>query len=237
VAALTRGALIVALTLAGALPPAPAFAVEDPAEDPDEIAPVGCLVLSGLPDDARVEIDGMPVSDEDHARLSDCLPMAPGAYLVTVFPMAAPPFEAFVDVEAGGAAHVRYVPTEAVSVDLPPAPPLPPPEPRMGPTLIAGAFVAAGSAVVFWQLSNRSGLAAEQTRLRDDLDSVTRARILADLQHRQSLRRDAATISAAAGAALLVAGTVSWSLAGGEGEVAIQVGPRYGGILAEVRLP
>lgn len=190
----------------------------------------GSLCLVDLPEEARVEIDGAPVEME-----GDCLLLAAGTYLLTVFPRSAPPFEAFVDIEAGDEVVVGYEPPTKLSAEA-----LPPPtevaDPVVGPALVGASFVMGMTSLASWVLASRTGSAAATVSGRDDLDANERQRMLDDLDRRQAFRRDLAGASGAAAAALLVAGGALWTVSAAGDDSPVALGPSLGGMTLTVSL-
>jgi len=160
------------------------------------------VTLLALPPRVRVEIDGTPVpSPRAPIRL------APGSYVLTVLPSAAPPFEVYLDLHPGDRRSVTYVPR------APPDPPRPPP-PAYGRALMGAGVVAGLAAGTWWLLALQSDTAYTRTEGRTDLDAATRAAILADLSRRAAIRRAVAVGTGVAASALVVTGVVLWKVLG-----------------------
>ncbi len=214
-----------------------AAAMEVRAEDVLE----GCVEVAGLPDGARVEVDGEPVETG-----VECLPLEPGTYLLTVFAPAAPPFEEFVEVKAGETVTLSYEQPGRPPTGNPPFP-LPRRQEEtsrtfLGPALVGGSAVAGVTAVLWWRTAARSELAAEDIKSRDDVSQDARELILEDIAERRRKRRDMALVSGAVAGALLAAGGAVWLWASGvdheagQGGVGVYLGPGEAKLMLTVRL-
>lgn len=191
------------LVLVSLLAPIPARAGDPPAPAPKPAPPApATLTLVALPARVRVEIDGTPVpSPRAPIRL------APGTYVLTVLPHAAPPFEVYLELHPGDRRSVTYVPR------TPPDRPRPP-EPAYGRALMGAGVVAGLAAATWWLLAGQSDAAAARTEGRTDLDATSRAAILADLADRAGVRRMVAIGTGVAASALFVTGVVLWKVLG-----------------------
>lgn len=215
-------AAVASLLVVAAAPAAAAGAGPTPAK-----AKGAVLRLRNLPKGTRVEIDGTPVADP-----AAPIPLAPGSYLVDVYPPAAPTLETFVDLAPGAHREITYR-------GGPPPDPIRVPPPAYGQALVGAGVVAALASATWWLLADASAGAEARVLGRTDLSQATQASMVADLEARETTRRSVSLAAGVTAGVLLVGGAVLWRVLDAGAPVQPAVAAVPGGAMAglTLRLP
>ena len=175
------------------------------------------LLLRHLPAGSRVTLDGVPVGNP-----TGPITVAPGAYVLDIYPPAAPTLETFVDLAPGARRTVTYRAG-------PPPDPLPRPAPVVGRALVGAGVVAALASATWWLLADDSAGAQVRVEGQAGLDPATRATILGELRAREGLRREVSVATGVTAGLLLVGGAVVWRALDAGATVIPTVAPVPGG--------